>query len=54
VEESFTFSGLKNTFEILQEMLSLNVPSVCTKTMNVEASMSVIATDWSLVLGKRY
>ena len=52
--ESFTFSRLKNTFEKSQEMLSSNVTSISTKTMNVEGSMSVIPTDRSLVLGNRY
>jgi len=50
VEESFTLSRLKNTFENLQEMLSSNVTSVSTKTKNVEESMLVITTDWKQIL----
>jgi hypothetical protein len=54
VEEFFTFSRLKNTFEKLQEILSSNVTSISNKTMNVGGSMSLIPTDRSLVLGNRY
>jgi len=45
VEESYTFSRLKNTFENLQEMLRSNVTSVSNKTMNAEGSMSVSSTS---------
>jgi hypothetical protein len=54
LEESFTFSRLKNIFEKLQVMLSSNVKSVSNKPINVAASMSLITTDRLLVLGNGY
>jgi alanine dehydrogenase len=54
VEECFTFSRLKNTFEKLQEMLNSNVTPISNKTINAGGSMPLITTDRSLVLGNRY